>query len=121
MAVLLMNLRGVPDDEADQVRALLRQRGIEFFETPPSRWLVSAGAIWISDDDDAPRARELLAEYQHRRRADARADYERRRREGSLEGLGSRLRREPLRLLLYLAGAAVVLYLSLMPFLELGG
>ncbi len=121
MSILLMNLRGVPDDEAEQVRGLLRERGIEFFETPPSRWLVSAGAIWISDDDDAERARELLADYQQRRQAQARADYERRRREGTVEGLGARLCRQPLRLALYLAGAAVVLYLSLVPFLELGG
>ena len=121
MAILLMNLRGVPEDEAEQVRALLRERGIEFFETPPSRWLVSAGAIWLSDDEDAERARELLADYQQRRQANARADYQRQRREGTFEGLGSRLRREPLRLLLYLAGAAAVLYLSVVPFLELGG
>ena len=121
MAVLLMNLRGVPDDEAEQVRALLRERRIEFFETPPSRWLISGGAIWIADDADAEPARRLLDDYQQRRHREARANYEHRRRQGRLESLGSRLRREPLRLLLYLAGAGAVLYFSLMPFMRLGG
>ena len=120
MAVLLMNLRGVPEDEAEEVRDLLRRHAVEFYETPPSRWLVSGGGIWLTDDDDLEPARELLEGYQRHRHAAARADYEERRQAGRQEGIWRRLRREPLRLLLYLAGAGVVLYLSVAPFIGLG-
>ncbi len=44
MARLLFNLRNVPADEADEVRALLRAHGFAFHETPPSPWGISAGA-----------------------------------------------------------------------------
>ena len=33
MAVLFFNLRGVPQDEADDVRELLQQHDIGFYET----------------------------------------------------------------------------------------
>jgi hypothetical protein len=46
MSKLLLNLRGVPDDEADDVRRFLGSRGISYYETPPSRW-GTAGGIWI--------------------------------------------------------------------------
>ncbi|MFO7288296.1 MAG: DUF6164 family protein, partial [Gammaproteobacteria bacterium] len=52
MAKLLLNLRGVPDDEADEIRALLEEHGIAFYETPPSRWGVSAGGIWLRRRED---------------------------------------------------------------------
>jgi len=48
MTTLLLNLRRVPDDEADEVRALLERHDIPFYETTPSLWGVSAGGIWLS-------------------------------------------------------------------------
>jgi hypothetical protein len=36
MTTLLLNLRRVPDDEADEVRALLEQHQILFYETAPT-------------------------------------------------------------------------------------
>ena len=38
MAKFLMNLRDVPDDEADEVRALLDANGFGWYETKPSFW-----------------------------------------------------------------------------------
>ncbi|MGH8025314.1 MAG: DUF6164 family protein, partial [Pseudoxanthomonas sp.] len=35
MAKLLLNLRNVPDDEADEVRAWLTESGMDFYETQP--------------------------------------------------------------------------------------
>src|SRR5690554_7850067 len=84
MAKLLLNLRHVPDDEADEVRALLERNEIAFYETRPSLWGVSAGGIWISRDADMAVAKRLFAEYQERRRATARAEYEAARRAGSI-------------------------------------
>jgi hypothetical protein len=76
MAKLLLNLRYVPDDEADEVRALLEAHEIEYYETTPSMWGVSAGGIWVRHDRDTAAAARLMADYQERRRARARGEYE---------------------------------------------
>ena len=48
MSKLLLNLRGVPDDEADDVRRFLDSGGIGYYETQPTMWGTSGG-IWIDD------------------------------------------------------------------------
>lgn len=115
MPSLLLNLRHVPDDEADEVRALLDAHRIEFYETPPSRWGVSAGAIWIADEDAAPEARRLFADYQARRRAQAQADYAAACREGTAPTWRTMLRHEPLRVLTAVLVALLVLGLLALP------
>ena len=51
MTTLLLNLRRVPDDEADEVRALLEQNRILFYETAPSMWGISSGGMLLSAAD----------------------------------------------------------------------
>ncbi|MDZ7809494.1 MAG: DUF6164 family protein [Arhodomonas sp.] len=121
MSRLLLNLRNVPDDEILEVRNLLEEHRIDYFETEPSRWGISMGAIWLTDGDDYPRARALLDDYQARRRERMRAEYRERRRRGEAEGLWQRLRQRPLEMLVYLGVIALVLYLSTKPFLDLAG
>jgi len=105
MPHLLLNLRHVPDDEADEVRALLEARGIEFYETPASWWGVSGGGLWLPDDGPVEHARELLDAYQRARAAQARE--------------APRPVFRPLRTLLYLAIAGLILYVSVRPFFAL--
>lgn len=121
MTTLLMNLRNVPDDEADEVRALLAEHGIGYYETPPSRWGISMGGIWLRDDNEAERARDLLAAYQAERQRRMRADYEERRRQGTAETLPGSIRRQPLRMLVYAAVVGLILYLLITPFFRLAG
>lgn len=115
MSNLLLNLRHVPDDEADEVRALLDARRIDYYETPPSRWGVSAGAIWIREDGDAALARQLLADYQAERRTRAQAEYAAARRDGTAPTWWTTLRDEPMRLLLVAIAVALALGLVLLP------
>ncbi|MFP7721698.1 DUF6164 family protein [Lysobacter sp. A3-1-A15] len=112
MAKLLLNLRNVPDDEADDVRAMLDANRIAFYETQPSRWGISHGGIWLNDADDHPKARTLMDGYQAERRERARADREREQREGTAERFVDVVRRDPLRVLL--SGLAIALLLGLM-------
>ena len=44
MSKLLLNLRDVPDDEADDVRRFLDSGGIGYYETRPNMWGI-AGAF----------------------------------------------------------------------------
>jgi len=72
----LMNLRHVPDDEAEEIRALFDAHEVAYYETPPSRWGISMGGFWVHDDDEAARARALLDEYQRQRYETQRQAYE---------------------------------------------
>jgi hypothetical protein len=67
MGKLLLNLRHVPDDEADEIRAWLEENQLAFYETKPSRWGISAGGIWLQNSDDYPKARTLMDTYQQAR------------------------------------------------------
>lgn len=95
MAKLLLNLRNVPDDEADEVRDWLKDSGIEFYETEPSSWGISSGGIWIREDAQIARAKALMAEYQAQRRQRAQADRAAARSDGSAETFASLLRQRP--------------------------
>ena len=117
MAVLLLNLRDVPDDESVEIRELLDQHQIAFYETEPNRWGISAGAIWIKEDSESDRAKVLMASYQAERKTRAQAEYQSAKREGTLETFWSQVRRQPLRLVMILLGAAIFVALSLWPFL----
>lgn len=116
MPVLLMNLRDVPEDELEEIRALLEAERVDFYETRPSMWGVSGGGIWLPDDTDEAeeaRARARLAEYQQ-----ARA---RRMRELRAAGVReSPWREHPLRSLAALLGLLIMLGLVTVPFLMLG-
>ena len=83
MPVRLLDLRHVPDDEADDVRRLLDANGIDWYETPPGLFGISAGGVWIRDGGDVAQARRLLDGYQAERRRRARAERERELREAN--------------------------------------
>ena len=121
MPKLLMNLRNVPDDEADDVRAMLDAQRIAFYETRPSIWGVSAGGIWVTEDAAFAAARRAMDEYQQQRSARARAEYAAAKRAGTAETFVTLLRAQPARVLLSVLGILVVLALVALPFLLLGG
>ena len=116
MSILLINLRHVSDDEADEVLDLLEEHGIDFYETPATRWGISAGGIWLRDETDHERVRRLLDEYQARRLEAAREAEAERRRKGTQDTFAQMVRRNPARVVLYLLIIGVLLYFSIRPF-----
>ena len=120
MSILLFRLRHVPEDEAEEVRALLEEHGIEYYETSAGNWRISMPAIWLRNEEQLPRARELLDRYQEERFRTARQQYEQARQSGEHRTLWNQFLAEPIRVGLYIGGAAFVLYLSLQVFLALG-
>jgi hypothetical protein len=119
MSKLLLNLRDVPDDEADDVRRLLDSGGIRYYETRPSFWGISAGGIWIRDNGDAAQAKRLMAEYQRERQARARAERAEAERDGTAQTFINVLRTQPLRVALAVIGIVLVLGLMAVPMLLL--
>jgi hypothetical protein len=121
MAKLLMNLRDVPDDEADEVRALLDAHRIEFYETRPSLWGISAGGLWAARDEQLEEAKAHLAGYQAERARRAREQRDADLREGRVEGAWAQFRRQPLQVLAAVIGIVLMVALTLLPFLLLRG
>lgn len=121
MSKLLLNLRNVPDDEADDVRAMLDANRIAFYETRPSRWGISSGGIWVTEDADIVEAKRLMAIYQQERQARVRAEYEAARRAGTAETFWTVLRAEPARVVLTVLGIVFMLALVALPILLLRG
>lgn len=116
----LMNLRHVPDDEAEDIRALFDDHEVRFYETPPSRWGISMGGFWVHDTDEAERAKAILQEYQRQRMQSQREAYETWRSQGEGGGIWYMLRRKPLRTLAACLAIVVIAGFSLLPFIRIG-
>ncbi|TFH75396.1 hypothetical protein E3V39_04565 [Gammaproteobacteria bacterium LSUCC0112] len=116
MAKLLFRLRNVPDDEADEVRELLSQHHLSFYETTAGNWGISMPAIWLNKDTDYESARLLLDQYQHNRAKRMRSEYESARARGEAETQLQVLRREPLKTISLILLILVFLYLSTTAF-----
>jgi hypothetical protein len=82
MTLLLFNLRGVPEDEADEVRDLLTEQNIDFYETSAGNWGMSMPALWLRNDADLEKARYLLNQYQQQRFLTSRENYLQRKKAG---------------------------------------
>ena len=119
MANIFFRLRNVPDDEADEVRQLLDDHSIPWFETSAGRWGISFPAIWLSDERDQQRARELLDSYQSARTQKHRDEEAERRQRGEQPTMMSQFRQRPVRTILAIGFIAIVAYFSVSPFLSL--
>lgn len=112
MAKLLLNLRYVPDDEAEDVAAFLDAAGLEWYQTRPSPFGISHGGIWLRNNEDLPEAKRLMADYQRERQARARAERDRAEREGTVETFADIARADPVRVVLIVL--AIVFLIGLM-------
>lgn len=64
MATLVFRLKYVPDEEADDIRQLLTDHEIVFYETSAGRWQVSMAGLWVKDKEQAAKALALIREDQ---------------------------------------------------------
>ena len=121
MSKLLLNLRNVPDDEADDVRALLDAKAIVFYETRPSPWGISSGGIWVKDDADFAQAKQAFDDYEQQRTIRARAEYAAAKRAGTADTFIGMLRADPMRAVMILMAILLALGLMALPAILLLG
>jgi hypothetical protein len=103
MSVLLFRLRNVPDDEAEDVRELLNDNGIEFYETSAGNWGISTAAIWLKDKEQLESTQTLIEKYQTERGITQRHNYEELKKSGGHKTLLDAFKENPLRFIAYLA------------------
>lgn len=110
MSKLLFKLRNVPDDEAEEVRALLSEHQIDFYETSAGNWGISLPALWIRDEARYQQARKLLDIYQAERSARVREEYTRLKQEGKHKTVLDSFRENPFAFIAYLFIVYALLY-----------
>jgi hypothetical protein len=120
MAILLFSLRGVPEDEAYEVRELLNEHEISFYETSAGNWGVSMPALWLRDDKNLEKARQLLNDYQQQRQIKQRQLYLQRKQAGEGKTLFHSFKEKPLLFISYLVVILLVTYVSIRFLFELG-
>ena len=120
MPVMLINLRGVPEDEANEIRELLQENDINFYETPPGNWGISMPALWVKEASQKQLAEPILQQYHQQRAATARAEYKLEKQSKTHNSFFKSLRKQPLQKLFYLAFIAIIIYFSTKPFLSMG-
>lgn len=116
MTVLLFKLQHVPDDEAADVRELLAENDIYFYETHAGFWRLGIDGIWLPDDTNLERARELIRTYQLARTEKQQKVYADLLEQGQAPTLWQNFLLSPLRFVLLVLAVFFVLTLTLAPF-----
>lgn len=119
MSKLIFKLRNVPDDEAEAVRQILTDNNIDFFETDAGNWGVSLPALWLPNETDSDRAKNLIERYQNERSDKARQLYDEQKRAGTQRTMIDAVREKPLASLGLVLFCLFVLYFSIKPFVTL--
>mgnify|MGYP001106916295 CR=1 FL=1 len=119
MSRLLFRLRGVPQDEAEEVRELLDEHAIEFYETHAGNWGISLPGLWVRNDAQFPEARRLLDIYQAERGERVRREHQLNKERCEAKTMWQSFREDPLRFTLYVGLAFAVLFFSLQFFVTL--
>lgn len=116
MSQLVFRLRNVPEEEADEVRQLLDESHIDWFETSGGTWGTGMPGIWVRDRAQAETARAFIDEYQQQRsiihqRENAMGP-------SASQTIGERLRTQPWRIIGIVIFCIFLIYVSTKPFLK---
>jgi Family of unknown function (DUF6164) len=119
MATLLFKLTHVPFDEADEIRNLLSENQIQYYETDSGFFRVGLDAIWLQNSEELQRAKALIDEYQAQRSHRQREEYIQQVEQGNSLNLWQKFLTQPVRFVATIVAVLFILALSLMPFFYL--
>ncbi|MCK5727777.1 MAG: hypothetical protein KAH08_01000 [Methylococcales bacterium] len=120
MAFLLFSLRGVPEEEAFEIRDLLTHHEIDFYETNAGNWGVSMPALWLKDEFQVKQAQQLLQEYHQYRYRSQREAYLEKKIKGEHKTLWQSFWQSPSVFGGYLLVIGLILYVSIKLLFEFG-
>jgi len=116
MAKLLFKLNTVPDDEADEVRDLLEQSKIDFYETSSGNWGLSFAAIWLKDDSQLTQAKSLIEQYQADRFSRMSEHHQMLKDSGQNLTRWQAFKQSPIKIVLAIIFVTALFYFSTVPF-----
>lgn len=112
MSKILFRLNGVPEDEIEEIRELLIEHAVDFYETPPGNWGISMPAIWVKEDDQFDRAKDLLEIYQSERSMRVKNEIREEKLAGNHKTFIDMVKQNPASFILHLVISVLVIYLS---------
>ena len=116
MSNLVFKLNSVPDDEAEEIRQLLDDAEINFYETDSGRWGLGYAAIWTKDKKALDTAKALIKEYQLNRYNRVMEEHR------AIEESGEKISRlsffltSPIRFSILILFAGLLAYFTVIPF-----
>ncbi|HIG91410.1 MAG: DUF6164 family protein [Methylococcales bacterium] len=119
MTILLFKLNNVTLDEAEDIREILDEQHIDYYETSAGRWGIGVAAIWLVNNQDFNSASTLIHTYQIDRGLQIRREHADLKNQNKLESIFDRLKHRPLLFLLTLVMIGLITALSLKPFFSL--
>lgn len=120
MAKLIFKLKSVFDDEADDIKTLLTDNKIDFYESPAGNWGISMHALWLNDETRFTEAKQLIDQYQIERSQRIKSEVQEQKENGEFETFFQRMLNRPVQFIVYIAFILFVLYVSIAPFLGIG-
>lgn len=119
MAKLLFKLAQVPDDEASEIRALLDEHHIHYYETDAGFFRVGLDAIWLAESAQEEQARELIRAYQAERCVRQQENYAQLVEAGQVPNVWQNFRAQPIRFVALVVAIIFVAALMVVPFVML--
>ncbi len=120
MPKLLFSLRNVPDDESFEIKQLLSENEINYYETSAGNWGISMPGLWLNDPEQIEKAEKLLAEYHQQRAISQHKNYEELKKLHQNKSIIDAFVEKPFRFLIYCAAIAFILYLYIRMLSEFG-
>ncbi len=120
MAILLFSLRGVPDDEAFEIKDLLDTHNVVYYETSAGNWGISMPALWLKNEEQLKSAQKLLNEYHNQRAITQREIYLTLKKEQKNKGIFNAFIENPIKFFIYIAAIAFIIYLYPKMLFEFG-
>ena len=119
MPELLLKLKQVPEDEHEEILALLDDADVDYYETDAGFWGIGLQGLWLRDTQRLAEVKVLLNEYQQSRQARVREEYQKANEEGRQRTLWSTFSQQPIMFVLYLLLAVGLIAITIGPFLAL--
>ena len=116
MSHLIFKLNSVPEDEADEIRQLLEEADISYYETETGRWGLGLAAIWVKEKSLVKQAKELIDTYQKERYLRVQEEHQK------MEETGEKISRleffmqSPIKFTLLIGFALALAYFTVIPF-----
>ncbi len=120
MPKLLYSLRGVPEDEIFEIKQLLDENEIHYYETSAGNWGISMPGLWLNNSDELEKAQSLLTEYHQQRAISQRQHYEELKQAHKNRSIVDVFLEKPIRFLIYIGAIAFILYLYIRMLFEFG-
>jgi len=119
MAKLIFKLRDVPEDEAQDIRDLLNNSNIPFYETHAGNWGIGMAGVWLKEDNQVQQATALIEDYEAERQMKMQQENALLHENGQRPSLLTNIRHSPLRFFVYVFSIVVIVYISVAPYVGL--